>query len=314
MNLLHIGIFNEREPQNGLRSALKRFSDIYAEHDWQLLGKRVNEYIRLQLETNLFDTVFMQIQTENIIDINLVSFFSKKGIRFYNFNGDLRRPLPMWYLGIAPYVTSLFTNTTDVDTLRRHGHNAYYMQIGYDDTIYNPFDPSMQGGEIVFMGNNFKGHFQLSDKRKEVVTALQKRYKRRFEVYGSGWENGGKHTNFRQNTEAAIYRASKFGININHLDAGRYTSDRMFRIMACGTMCLTWKYENIEAEFTDGVHLRTWSDIDELFALIDYYSEHENERAKIASAGCEYVLQKYNWDYRIGRDFLDIHKGAGNGY
>jgi len=314
MKLLHIGIFNNREPQNGLRRALKKVSEIYVEHDWQTLGNRVNEYIRLQLETGLFDTVFMQIQTGSVIDINMVSRFSNRGIRFYNFNGDLRRPFPNWYINIAPYVTSLFTNTTDVDTIRRHGCNAYYMQIGYDDKIYNPFDPSMKDGEIVFMGNNFKGHFELSDKRKEVVLALQKRYGRRFQVFGAGWDNGGKHTNFRQNVEAAIYRGSKFGININHLDAGRYTSDRMFRMMACGTMCLTWEYQDIAAEFKDGVHLKTWRTLDELFALIDFYTAHEDEQVKIAAAGCEYVLHKYNWNFRIENDFLKIHKGIGNGY
>lgn len=306
MNLLHIGIFNKREPQNGLRRALRSVSTIYVEHDWQLLGSKLTEYIDLQLKTGLFDTVFMQIQSPNVISLLLLEKWHTK-VRFYNFNGDLRDPMPKWYYDVAPYTTALFTNTDYVDELKKIGCDAHYFQVGYDDKIYNPFDPKMAGGEIVFMGNNFGCSFHLSSMRKSIVEGLQKKYPAKFQVYGGGWNNGGKHTNFRQDTEAAIYRASKFGININHLDAGRYTSDRMFRLMACGTMCLTWKYPQIELEFEDGVHLRTWTTFEELCELIDYYSEHEEERARIAAAGCELVLQRYNWDYRIQNHFLNIH-------
>lgn len=309
MNILHIGIFNNREPQNGLRRALKSVSDIYVEHDWQLLRGQVNEYIELQLATGLFDTVFMQIQTPNVISIPLLQKWHTK-VKFYNFNGDLRDPMPKWYFDVAPYTIALFTNTDYVDELKKGGCDAHYFQVGYDDRIYNPDGTKVNGGEIVFMGNNFGGSFHLSGMRKTIVEGLQKRYPKQFQVYGANWNNLGKHTNYRQDVEAGMYRGSKFGININHLDAGRYTSDRMFRLMACGTMCLTWKYPQIELEFEDGVHLRTWTSLEELCGLIDYYTQHKEERARIAAAGCELVLYKCNWDYRIKNDFLNIHNGT----
>jgi len=88
-------------------------------------------------------------------------------------------------------------------------------------------------------------------------------------------------------------------INASHFERTRYTSDRMFRIMGCGTLCLTKWYPGIEADFKDGVHLRVWKDLAELNALIDYYLENPEEGSAIARAGQLHVLETCTWEKRI---------------
>ena len=83
------------------------------------------------------------------------------------------------------------------------------------------------------------------------------------------------------------------------MDLGSYTSDRMFRLMGCGIMCLDYKHKDIEKEFTDGVHLRTWRDLDELERLIGYCLADEKDRIAIAKNGCNLVHEKCTWSERL---------------
>jgi spore maturation protein CgeB len=71
-------------------------------------------------------------------------------------------------------------------------------------------------------------------------------------------------------------------------------------------MCLSHKYTNIDVDFIDGVHLRTWTNENELASLIDYYLNHEEERKLIASNGEKLVKEYYTWEYRINKQLKNI--------
>src|SRR5678815_484504 len=118
-------------------------------------------------------------------------------------------------------------------------------------------------------------------------------------VYGNGCGKNVVNLTFKQSEEAAVYRGSKIGINLSHMDLGSYTSDRMFRLMACGRMCIAYRHKDIHREFIEGLHLRTWSTLDELESLVTYYLENDSARINIARNGCELVHQKYNWAERL---------------
>jgi spore maturation protein CgeB len=101
--------------------------------------------------------------------------------------------------------------------------------------------------------------------------------------------------------EAAIYRGSKMAISLSHYDLERYFSDRMLRIMGCSTLCLAKWYPGIEKDFTDGVHLVVWRDIQELITKIHYYMDHPKERFIIARGGHLRVGLEHTWSIRIGQ-------------
>ncbi len=75
---------------------------------------------------------------------------------------------------------------------------------------------------------------------------------------------------------------------------------RPFETMACGTFLLT--YRTSDNPFRDGEHYRAYDPEkpEELAEMIRYYLSHEEERERIARAGCEEVRRNYSWQSRIG--------------
>lgn len=304
MNLLHVGLFDNNEPQFALRAALKSISNLYEEIVWRN-RRDTNELILAN--ANRFDVVFMQIQTPNIIQVNTVKTLKEKEVLVFNFTGDVRQPLPQWYIDLAPYVITLFTNYNDVELLQSLGYDARYFQIGYDNNIYYPKESKKQPNypDIVFMGNHYEKMFPLSDFRKQMVDFLRGHYGIRFQVYGIG-HLGANNLNFKQQTEADIYRNCKIAINCSHFSLKRYTSDRMFRIMGSGAFCLTYEFPEMDLEYKRGHHLDSFSNLPELRAKIEHYLANEEQRNIIAQNGHNLVSTYYTWDYRMKKQFLEI--------
>ena len=307
MRLLHIGIFNEREPQISLRKALKDNSEFYIEYDHSTLNtQQIGDIMERNVYENSVDVIFLQIQMPNVLPINVLKKLKERKVKIFNFSGDVRSPLPQWYLDVAPYCYTLFTNENDINTIRSHGFDVDFFQVGYNDCFYNVDGHVQDEAQVVFFGNNYRNHYPMSEFREDIVKSLFRIYPDRFKVYGNGWDITSRDMNFKQHEEGSIYRGSKIGINMSHFNYGRYTSDRLFRIMACGTMCLSHKYANIDVDFIDGVHLRTWSNIEELASLIDYYLNNEEERKQIALNGQKLVQENYTWENRISKQLKNI--------
>jgi spore maturation protein CgeB len=170
--------------------------------------------------------------------------------------------------------------------LASKGFKAEYFQIGYNEEFYFPGESERKG--IVFFGNNYPGIFPLSKMRSDMVMTLEKKFDD-FEYYGN-WR-GKKDMNFKQKEEGDIYRSALMAVNVSHIDLKRYSSDRMFRAMACGAMMLTHRYQGIWEEFKEGVHLVSWESIEELCDLIGYYKNNETEAKEIAQRG---IINKDN--------------------
>jgi glycosyltransferase involved in cell wall biosynthesis len=307
MRLLHIGIFNDGEPQVSLRQALRNNSEFYVEYNHTSLStQQIGDIMLQNVNQNNVDVIFLQIQAPNILPIDVLKELKERKIKVFNFSGDVRSPLPQWYLDVAPYCYTLFTNENDVNTIKSNGFDCEFFQVGYNECFYNTSGDKREEAQIVFFGNNYPNHYPLSNFRSNIVDMLFRVYPDRFKLYGGGWNIPSTNMNFKQIEEGSIYRGAKLGINLSHFDYSRYTSDRLFRIMACGCMCLSHKYTNIDVDFIDGVHLRTWTNENELASLIDYYLNHEEERKLIASNGEKLVKEYYTWEYRINKQLKNI--------
>jgi spore maturation protein CgeB len=305
MKLLLIGLFDNHEPQTSLRNALRGISDYYEEYNFPSYRGRAVQLIATAFKKTKFDVLFLQIQSDRILSVSQIRMLSQRGVKIFNFTGDVRQPIPKWYHELAPYVTTLFSNKTDSDLFKSLGFKSEYFQIGYNVEFYNTTGPKIAGPEIVFMGNNYPGMFPLSGLRIEMVELLQKKYGSRFGVYGNGWK-GSKWLD--QNTEAGIYRNCKIAINLSHFDLKRYSSDRLFRILGCGAFCLSHKFEEIEEEFTNDSDLVYWSNLEELTKLIDIYLSFEAQpiRQLIANNGNQLCEKKYTWKHRIESQLLPL--------
>ncbi len=300
--VLHIGL--NPKGQSELCNMLKSFGK-YIFFDWQDEIKKSDVFSmreKLIKINNEFkpDLVFMQLQTPKIIDAITASKLN--GI-IINWNGDVREPLPEWMKDLAPYIdATCLTNETDTEQLREEGFNSWFFQIGFEDKIFTPKGQKLtttntiyKHPDIVFMANHYQDKFPYSQERYDIAKRLKKEYGNRFLLCGQGWDIEAINLMGEPKKEVMVYRSCKIAINANHFLHKRFSSDRIFRIMGSGAFCLTRWYPGIEKDFVDGVHLKTFSNVDEMIYLINYYLKNEGERMDIGEAGCKLVHDKFKW-------------------
>jgi glycosyltransferase involved in cell wall biosynthesis len=313
MKILHAGCTANGEPLNGFQKAMIKVSTDYREINNSSSHKDV-ELIRVNRELQP-DIIFFQYQSGGVINPATYSQLKRDNPNAWvvNFTGDVRHPLPAHYVETGSLIDcTLFCNYTDVYEARRQGINAEYLQYGIDPEIYYPDQPSVKAPEIIFCGNNYVNQFELSIKRSQMVDFLKKEYGSRFGVYGTNWQYNDGNYMGDQKGEAHIYRACKIGINLSHFDYERYSSDRMFRLMGCGALCMTHRYAGLHLDFEPGVNVVAWDTFEHLKHQIDYYLEHEDERKQIAQAGADKIHTTHTFDAMIA-NLIEIYKKKKNG-
>jgi len=280
------------------RAQIKALEGIgaYESIDWT----RAKESISERIDVFNPEIIFMQLQREGIVTPEMAKKWSDRGIKVINWTGDVRAPLPMWYLEVGKEChISLFTNQPDINKMRLMGCRADFLNIGYDQRVYYPYGKKIDCPDIVFLGNNYN-HFPLSEERKQMVTMLRDKFGDSFGLYGTGWgglEDGDYNGDEMQ--EAMILRSCKIAINLSHFNYRRYSSDRMQRILGCGAMCITHNFKGLNIDYKDNVHLKTYNSIHELFDLCRYYLLNDEERKQIALNGWRLAYNTQTWVHRI---------------
>jgi spore maturation protein CgeB len=298
VRLFYLGIYNNLEPQNGLRRALRSISSAYDEIDWATAkkthGKHFDTFIVNRINNFSPDVVFMQVQTPNIITPSIAK--QLQGVKI-NWTGDVREDIG-WFKELAPFVNvTLFTNMTDVHSLRKEDLKADFLQVSVDEEIYKPNGQYVEFAPIVFFGNNYKNHFHLSAERFETVRKLKKQYGNQFAIFGTGWgglESG--NLNHKQQQEAMILRGAKIALSISHFNYERYFSDRLLRAMFCGCMVVSHEYNGIYQDFRQGEHLVAYKDYDHLVAVIDNSLFKPFRQKQVATQGYEHVKQHFSYN------------------
>ncbi|HSZ58531.1 MAG TPA: glycosyltransferase [Tepidisphaeraceae bacterium] len=282
------------------------------------------------------DLVFCQIQDEGILPGRLLDEARSTGAWVMQWCGDLRNDTRTWVWEVAGHVDlNCFSNLRDVENLRAKGHPAEFLNIGFSTDTFCPDGPRLEGElrdrvnrrlrktaieqayqnhvrvpdvmptlaeipPVIFAGTNYGSVFPRSHERQMMVAHLRQRYGERFAVFGTGW--GPDNPFLLEEEEAAAYRSCKIALNHNHFDdVPGFSSDRILRGMGSGAFMISNVWPKMEDEYTDGEHLATWKphDFDHLCQQIDYYLEHDDERRKIAEAGCRHVHHNHSWDARM---------------
>lgn len=293
IDILHVSLGTHQKAQI---KALKSIGD-YNYFDWTKYNGNIEQKILELNQLHEPKLTFMQLQRPGLLSPEIAKRLTGKVI---NWTGDVRQPLPQWYIDIGKVIDiSLFTNMNDVETMRRAGCKADYLQIGYDEQIYNAVGKKRECPSIVYLGNNYRC-FPLSSERVEMVKLLKNKYGKNFGLYGNGW-NGLEDGNFNNDeiAEAEILRSAKIVINHSNFNYTRYTSDRMFRAMGCNTFVLSHRYTDVEKEFKNNIHLRLYNNIGEIPKWIDYYLKEDDERKSIAYNGYLLCRNNYTWAHRI---------------
>ncbi len=88
---------------------------------------------------------------------------------------------------------------------------------------------------------------------------------------------------------------AKIGVSVSASDPVKlYDSDRLVRLLSCGTFVLARRFPDCELLFKDGEHVKYFESVDEFFELADWYLGHEEERKKIADAGMKRVHEEFS--------------------
>lgn len=287
MKIYHIGL--NAGTNDGLEISFKKI----ATYRWVNTSDH-NLNSKVVSDCNEFkpDLVFIQVQSPNILRNETITKIKPSCGNIFNFTGDVRDPLPSWYLETGKLVDlTLFVSMTDV--IKTNGIiNSNWIQIGFDDSIFNDKITPAHSADIVFMANNY-GSFPLSDYRKEIVNTMSREFKGSFEVIGSGWGNT-RNLNASLHAQAAIYRGCKIAINCSHYNHHMYSSDRILRIMGSGAMCLSQEFKGWDNLY--GNHLSIFNGTKDLVDKCRYYLNSQEERTRIARSGYEFTHTLFTWD------------------
>lgn len=301
MKLLHVGLDAAKSPDTSLMKFFKRrvreYRDINTSHP------AINQAIIGIVGEFKPDVVFMQIQAAGIVNNEALRFMKECGAYVINFTGDVRDPLPKWYIHTGKLVDlSLFTNMPDVYEARINGVSADFCVMGYDPDIYRPDYNIQKSIDVAFFANHYEGVFPLSEYRKQTAGFLKRAYGDRFKLYGNGWKIADGSFMDSQHHEARQLNRVKIAINISHYEYERYSSDRLNRTLGCGVMCLTHIFPGMEQlGLIDGETCATFKDHTELQSKIAYYLKHEDERKKIAAAGYKLATETLTFNSMIER-------------
>jgi len=94
---------------------------------------------------------------------------------------------------------------------------------------------------------------------------------------------------------------AKIGVSVNAYEPVRFAhSNRLTRLLACGTFVLSNRFPGCETLYKDSEHLRYFDTVDEFFELAEWYLNHEQERKRIADGGMAWVHEHFNCEKIAG--------------
>lgn len=97
----------------------------------------------------------------------------------------------------------------------------------------------------------------------------------------------------------AVFNRTKINLNLTLKSIRSGVPLRVWDILGAGGFCITNYQAELPMYFVNGEDLVWFKSRSELFRLVDYYLEHEEERKKIAENGRRKVREFHDYDSRI---------------
>lgn len=309
MRLLHIAMGSPEID----RAALDLGHEVRRIAWRELLGRKPHRQDAERLQGGILkdarefrpDLVFIQTHQSEVVHEQTLYQLRQAGAFVVFWVGDVREPLPEYYLRIAPHVDVIaFSNLTDVELVRKAGHRAEYLQIGYDPDIYHPGDGTQKRSGIVFLGNHYHNQFPNSQLRYNVAERLRNEFGDQFTVRGGNWPWPDTRPTLPEE-EAELYRRSLVAINVDHFTRPYFASDRILRAQACGCVVFSVPWDDGVLKEHPGVRMCTdnGAGLDEMVASLrgaigldgycaKYYPKYGGGAAK-------HTFDNHRWHNRI---------------
>lgn len=274
--VLHVALRSAFEPNRNIADSLRHISTDYREVDWQCTGAATAaEAIRVASEIRP-TLVFMQLQTGGVLqpeDIVQLRQVCDPSVVICNWDGDQHfdppSPNRQWFADLGRVCdASLIPNTAHPAVYASLGvQHPGYLQIGIDPYIYHQTDPALNVLPVVCLASCYG--VALHQRRTSMLAAIKTAFPGAVGVYGGGW-GADAYPMLHQTQESAVYAAARAALSISiRNDLPRYSSDRLFRMLASGAVCLVEAFPDMEGVgLIGGVNCLVWYDLTQLEGVI----------------------------------------------
>jgi len=213
--------------------------------------------------------VFIQVQGPGVLephDIERLRPLCDPSCVICNWDGDQhyepRDPQRRWFVDLGRVCDAgLVVNTEHPAVYADLGvQHPGFFEIAVDPPVFHPTAPAINVPPVVLLAN---ATHQVHATRRGYVGSLDARLgPERFGVYGSGWEGlATGHNPLALTQESAVYSAARAALSISaRNDLPRYTSDRLFRLLASGGVPVVERFPDCEGlGLIDGRNCILWS-------------------------------------------------------
>ncbi|MEM4282391.1 MAG: glycosyltransferase [Candidatus Woesearchaeota archaeon] len=190
--------------------------------------------------------------------------------------------------------------------LKEINPNSYYLPFGPDVDVHREQIPLWMRSykyDISFVGTAYSNRQYLLEQISKKHSSLA--------IYGHGWSQASKQLKKFVNKKvpmgpalAYVFNESKINLNI-YGPSQKFVvpNPRTFEIPASRNFQLATYHKSITRHFKPGKEIVLYRNEDELFELIDWYLDNDEEREKVAQAGYDRVLKEHTMRHRLQRMF-----------
>lgn len=287
------------------------------------LGVSIDDFLQKQKEE--FNKNFIEEYKRVLPDIVYVvqgRWMSKESLECVNqksytalYLWDMVSLFPDMVETFAYYHKIYSFDCDDAVALSEHGLPASYKPSGYDHRVYYPMNTE-KIYDICFVG-------AMYPERKELLKELIEAFPNlKWEIYGEyapkrnpvmwlKWRFSKDYLYFRNKNISKekvneLYNKSKIVLSVVRSNQKNGWSARLPEILGTCTFQLTNYFPAVEEEFNGS--LVTYKTKAELFDLIRYYIEHDEERQRIAKNGYDKVYPVFTDEtinHGIIQEYLD---------
>lgn len=200
-----------------------------------------------------------------------------------------------WFKNYARLFDIVFVDQKRAaEKLKSEGIEAHWLPLAVEESEFRDLKHTGEF-DIAFVG-------RLNDrrlKRSLLIEELNRHYR-----IAVGGGDGSDYISVRKAAE--FHARARIGLNENIFDG---ITQRVFEVMASGTMLLTENIEDGLELFSDGRHLVTFTP-GSLHQKAAYYLNRPEERESIAQSGRREVMRNHTYDRRAN-ELLEIFRGRG---
>ncbi len=301
----------------GLNFEVELFDYI---HEMDRVGReQMNANLLQKIKNGNYVYTFISFFTDQL-QFDYVEQFKKYTISIGIFYDDTwRREFTMTWAKVLHYFT-----TTDFFGEEFYSdlgiRNAIMMGYGFSEMSYSHND-LLKKYDVSFVGAaNATRRWYVEQVRRAGIQVA---------TFGFGWPNGP----VSQEELVNIFNQSKINLNLsnsvctdirfvlsgfrplmNYLrskKSGEQLKGRHVEISACGGFQLSFYADGIETLYQPNKEIAVYLSVDDLINKIKFYLKHEGARQKIAQAGYQKTIEKFEYKKRLNDLFERIRVSNG---